>query len=228
MKQTLIAVLLATGLLACGGSAHANLIFTQTPCGGIGEKPCTVVQSHSPAVNAKPLTQEAFNEYYAWDLFGRTATFDYGESGSNADYAFGNVRNSVDAFFDTYYINGPDGLICCSIDEPWRLNGINAGGTLIGDDGAGFPFISTVELAAASGFYAPPVPFTVRGLTFDDLYLVRFLAIDDGGNILAARTWSETTYFELHPAAIPEPGALVLLLGGVLALGAARLRARSR
>src|SRR5258708_5245429 len=107
---------LAVSLLIAG-EARAGLIFTQTACGGIGESPCTVVQSRSPAINAAPLTQKSFNEFYAWDLSGQPRTFSYTEVGRTADYAFGYVSNSVDGFFHTYYINGRDGLVCCTADE---------------------------------------------------------------------------------------------------------------
>src|SRR5690349_10369285 len=172
LRASLFALALS---LLMAGEARAGLIFTQTPCGGIGESPCTVVQSRRPAINAAPLTQQCVNEFYAWDLFGHTATFSYTEVRSNADYAFGYLSNSVGAFFHTYYVSGPDGLICCAADEPWALLGVTAGGLLIGTDGL-YPFISTVGMAAASGLFAPPIPFSVIGRAPNDLYADSFLA----------------------------------------------------
>ena len=219
LRASLFALALS---LLIAGEARADLIFTRTACGDIGESPCTVEQARSPAINAAPLTQEAFNEFYAWDLHGQTATFTYNEVGSNADYAFGHVRNSVDPFFDTYYVNGPDGLICCIIDEPWNLIGINAGGFLIGSDGT-YPFISTVEMAVASGLTAPPLPFSVIGRDPNDFYADSFLAIDDGNNILAqSRETGE--FYELRPVSssaslpVPSPASLPLLAGGLFSV----------
>jgi hypothetical protein len=219
LRASLLALALS---LLISGEARAGLIFTQTACGGIGESPCTVVQSRSPAINAAPLTQQSFNEFYAWDLFGQTATFSYTEVGSNADYAFGTVSNSVDPFFHTYYIIGRDGLVCCTIDEPWALLGVNAGGLLIGTDGL-YPFISTVEMAAASGFFAPPLPFSVIGRAPYDLNADFFLAIDDANNILAqSRETGE--FYELRPVSspdllpVPSPASLPLLAAGLLSV----------
>jgi len=100
-------VALALSLLVAG-EARAGLIFTQTACGGIGESPCTVVQSYHPALNAAPLDNQAFRDFFAGIPEGSNGSYVHGEVGSNADYSFGHVLDS-NIFIDTYYINGAAG-----------------------------------------------------------------------------------------------------------------------
>ena len=208
-------VALALSLLVAG-EARAGLIFTQTACGGIGESPCTVVQSYHPALNAAPLDNQAFRDFFAGIPEGSNGSYVYGEVGSNADYSFGHVLDS-NIFIDTYYINGAAGLICCTIDEPWRLIGINSGGLLIGSDGT-YPFIASV-LDAQTG-----LPFTVLGRGplsgFDADY---FLAIDDANNILA-QSRETGAFYELRPVSspallpVPSPASLPLLAAGLFSV----------
>jgi len=230
VKPSLFA--LALGLLMAG-EARAGLTFSASPCGGAGEAPCTVTQAYQPAVNAAPLSQQSFNEFYAWDTHGQPAIFSNQEIGSNADYAFGYVYNNVDGLFHTMYVNGPNGLICCTIDEPWQIIGINANNMAIGTDGT-FPFISFIDGAETVAL----LPAEVRVLGQPDNFPLGadyFLAIDDGNNILA-RSYETGGLYELHPvadsgnetnsASVPEAGSIWLLATGLISVLFIRRRGR--
>jgi hypothetical protein len=216
----MLKIIVFAALLLGAGEARAELVFSSTPCGGPGQNPCTVTQAYRPAVDAAPLTQQSFNAFYQAAGFDYTATYDYAVAGSNADYAFGPVENDVDGFFHTYFVDGPNGIICCTIDYPWALAGINASGFMIGRPMmSGTPFISSIAALIDSGYWgeAPPLPFSVINgeVGYDD----RFLAIDNDNNILAQRG-DDGSLYELRP--VPTPGTVWMLGAGLLAIATIR------
>lgn len=222
--------IIAFATLILGSSAaQAELIYTATPCGGGGQNPCTVTQAFQPAENLPPLTNQVFVDYFSALLspsaVDQNSGFSWNEIGSNADYAFGAVEGGNAIW--TSYINGRDGLICCIIDWPFRLTGINSGGWIVGDFGThGTPFLTRID-----GFDYEAVPQVVSGDSVGDGDL--FLAIDDQNNILAQRfdpaAPDAVELYELRPLAVasreaevPTGSTLLLMVSSLGVLGLVR------
>src|SRR5882724_7848524 len=123
-------------LFLAAGSARAELLYTSSFCGG-AYAPCDFTPRTAGPSAAAPLTSQSFVDYFVSRGYkfpnDPDPGFIFGPIDRNADFEIGYVYGSGQ--IHTVYIDGVDGLICCTIDEPYRLTGINDNNLLIGQDG---------------------------------------------------------------------------------------------
>lgn len=220
--STIRATLAAAALICLAATARADLVYHLTACGGGAPQPgspCFVQQEGGPppANAADGLNEAAFEDFF--NGHGLSGNEPYGwtvNGGNKAGYLFGDLAGQG-FFLDTQFVFFQGQVLCCYADFPYRLIALNDHGLFIGDNG-GQPFVSseidpfnvfsgvTALDAASQQFLADQENWHLDG--------ARFLAIDNADRISGvSAVFGGFILTPVDPAAVPEPGSLVLLVG---------------
>jgi hypothetical protein len=129
----------------------SNLVYHLTICGDGTHNgpqpgsPCYVQPAQvPPPPEMMPIVREAINKSYPELLPGHE--WYIGIGGSNKQgYVYGRLYGATLLYsdWDTQFIFYQGQILCCHIDMPYWLGGLNDSGVFIGDDGNGFPFASS-------------------------------------------------------------------------------------
>lgn len=246
--------ILAGAVLAAVASAAraepvTDLTYHLTVCGADAVT-CRVDPAPLGSVAPAGLSEASLRAFLAGYGAAPDVSVSYDLVGVNANgYAYGRLYSDYFGAGAASFVAGDSGVFCCAFDAvDLTLAGVNDRNLAIVNlpsigapwlaylpdfDRSGFPTLDAASLDALRGLAAPGVdPYaTFNGATFD--------AIDDADRVGGFSFNPALGYFLLEPvvnapaagaasavAAVPEPGALALLLTA-LALGAGRLTLRA-
>jgi hypothetical protein len=220
--------LLTLAFLATAAKADPFLgPYYDIPCGGLGQVKCSIVQGgQTPtAQDLQGLDNAAFVQFFQGIEQGPNPGFSWGPVGASADgYVIGSVDG--DDNIDTGFVYHNGQVLCCMVDEPFQLAGINNLDVIIGWNQDSGPFVA--DAASAGTTDVNEEQLTFANPSFDPYALgpfdFFFTAIDDQNRILADINGQQ---YMFTPTPVPEP-ASVLLLGIGLILCVMLLRSRMR
>lgn len=205
----------------------SSLVYHLTICGGYSApqpgSPCYVEPAQiapTPAMLAG--IEDAIAEFYD-DAFPNTTWHPEPAGAIQTGYVYGRLWGEGPAcggVCDTQFIFYRGEILCCMIDFPWALRGLNDNGIFIGSDGSGFPFLmeigSWIEILPtldAASIAALKAILPPRYHWADFLFGSTFIAIDND-NRISGFNWLGA--YVLTP--VPEPGSFLLCATAMLLL----------
>lgn len=157
---------------------------------------------------------------------GSTAFFNYVFGSDEYDEWVGSAYNDVFGFF----LDGTNIALIPSTTTPVSINNVNSGlnSAYYHDNDPSLFGIGTTPYAFEYDGFTKAFTASMTGLTAGQTYHIDLAIADAGDHILDSGVFIQAGTFskDVTPTA-PEPGSLLLLLGGLIPLGMRRLRTRA-
>lgn len=200
-------------------SADPAINFNMTACGS-GIAPCDVVATRRAPTAAElaGLNQSAFLTYMAPLLNGQTGAFNWSiTDSSSSGFVIGSVSgpNSI----ITQFVFHQGQVVCCSIDEPFRLSDINDNNYIVGFNPGGPPGLLLYAPSLQPGSMTPinySVSLDPRVTASAFASVSTFTAIDNNNRILGSIRFGGPD-FVITPT--PEPTSMALFVTAAAVLG---------
>lgn len=220
---------LATALSVAAFAPHATAAqYTATMCGFASQYPgdaCYVARADTVPTPADTsgLNNNLFSAFFTSHGIAAVGGWHWDARGVNAGgYVFGDVWDDI-RLATTQFVYRAGQVLCCTVDFPYRLNGLNDNGVYVGQNGDGSAALGNELLPHAVTFALPDL----LAASVDFLLSASLDAIDNDGRISGATFAGER--FLLAPvtldtavAAVPEPSGATLLVAALAGLWARR------